>query len=87
MYNEALKVLLDHILDNAEALTEGKYATVTYVENELFPEGVYRIHMDNLIPRFLAHVPTIRGDLYKIVKEEFPSIEFDTYTGWLTIEG
>ena len=85
MYDEILRALLDYIIDNVRTLVSGKYAKVTYVNNSLFPDGAYRIHMDDFIPAFLRQRSDIHELSQLVLRHEYNGVvKFDLQTLWLT---
>lgn len=79
---QVLISIVEDILIKVEELSKELKSIryVYYVKNEIYPAGVYRIHADSFMPKYLKF-----DDAYSdFINEYFDNVVFDRY-GWLTI--
>jgi hypothetical protein len=70
---------------------KNKEKTCTFVQNEVYPEGVYRIHYSEFIPQFLnkkelRHFEQDVRDYIKWLYEKTEDVVWDQMSLWLTIK-
>lgn len=87
MIEPLVEQLVATVVKNAELLTQqGKYGVVTYVENETFTDGVYRVHLEAILPLFLKTLRTENVvELVDSVAVKYDNVIFDKSSLWLTI--
>lgn len=85
---EVIKAIIDHIANNCEMLSKRRNNnTISFVKNERFSEGVYRLHTSNIIPQYLSSEKDIDNIIEELLQEEkYEKIAFDSFSGWLTIK-
>lgn len=70
---------------------QNKEKICTFVQNELYPDGVYRIHYSEFMPQFinkkeLRHFQQDTRDYIKWLYEKDEQIDWDPMSLWLTIK-
>lgn len=76
--------ILNFIIQNKEKIC-------TFVQNEIYPEGVYRIHYSQFMPPFIdkKDLRSFNNDIRNYMKwlyEKNDKINWDPMTLWLTIK-
>jgi hypothetical protein len=88
MVTNILKALVEHLISDANTLVKGKYTNVFHVQNELFPDGVYRIHIGEFLPGFMVSDEKVLRQLFYMIESQYrDNVVFDTQSGWLTFKG
>lgn len=70
-------------------IVENKEKACTFVKNDQYPEGVYRIHYYEFMPKFLDKKDLVSFDIKDYIYwlyEKDENIDFDKNSLWFTIK-